>query len=197
MSNNNLGEIIILITCPDQQGIVAKITSWLYEQQVNIISLEEHVENIPGIFFMRVVTQCNVIQISNEEFELKMKEFGINLNGKISVHYSKIKYNCAIFVTKEELPLYDLLIKNQKGDFNCHIKMIISNHGNLEKVAEQFKIPYYHFPVSSNNKLELEPQIIQLMYENNIDLIVLARYMQILSPKFIQQFEHKIINIHG
>ena len=94
MKNNNLGEIIILVTCPDQQGIVAKITSWLYEQQVNIISLEEHVENIPGIFFMRVVTQYNKMQISNEKFELKMKEFEKNLNGEILVHYSKIKYNC-------------------------------------------------------------------------------------------------------
>ena len=196
MKNNILGEIIILVTCPDQQGIVAKITSWLYEQRVNIISLEEHVENIPGIFFMRVVTQCNEIQISNEKFELKMKEFEKNLNGKISVHYSKIKYNCAIFVTKEEIPLYDLLIKNQKGDFNCHIKMAISNHGNLEKVAKQFEIPYYHFPVTSKNKMDLEPEIIKLMNSHEIDLIVLARYMQILSPKFIQQFEHKIINIH-
>ncbi|MBC8198265.1 MAG: formyltetrahydrofolate deformylase [Candidatus Marinimicrobia bacterium] len=187
---------ILLITCPDQQGIVAKISSWLFNLHINIISMEEHVENSPAFFFMRVVTESNEFILSNEKLKNEINKFENEFYGKISIYHSKIKDNCAIFVTKEDLPLYDLLIKNQKNNFNYNIKMIVSNHEKLSNVAKQFNIPFYYFPVNSTNKLDLEPKIIQLMKSNNIDLIVLARYMQILSPNFIEQFEQKIINIH-
>jgi len=189
-------KIILLITCPDQQGIVAKISSWLFKLHINIISMEEHVENSPAFFFMRVVTESNESILSNEKFKNEINKFENESNGKITIQRSKIKDNCAIFVTKEDLPLYDLLIKNQKNNINYNIKMIVSNHEKLSNVAKQFGIPFYYFPVNSTNKLDLEPKIIQLMGSNNIDLIVLARYMQILSPDFIEQFEQKIINIH-
>jgi formyltetrahydrofolate deformylase len=189
-------QIIILITCPDQYGIVAKISNWLFNQHINIIRMEEHVENFPAIFFMRVVTQSNENIISNENFKNEINKFETEFKGKISIHYSKIQDNCAIFVTKEDLPLYDLLIKNQKNNINCNIKMVVSNHKNLSNVANQFDIPFYHFPVNTKNKLDLEPKIIELMKLKNIDLIILARYMQILSPQFIELFEQRIINIH-
>ena len=196
MINNKLNKSILLVTCPDRKGIVAKITGWLYKQELNIISLEEHVENNPTTFFMRIIIKWNKPNLFKKKFEIKMNEFEVKFKGKISINYSNIKDNCAIFVTKEELPLYDLLIRNQKNDFNCNIKLIISNHNNLKKIAQQFNIPYYFFPVTSQNKLEIEPDIIDLLFRNNIDLIVLARYMQILSPNFVKQFEKKIINIH-
>jgi formyltetrahydrofolate deformylase len=191
-----LEKYIILFTCPDRQGIVSKITSLLYEQNVNIIKMEEHVENKENLFFIRLVLQSSSAIIENDEFTEKLFSFEHFFNGKLSIYKLSKKDNCAIFVTKEQLPLYDLLIKHQTNDLNCNIKMVISNHENLKNVADQFKIPFFHFPLNSKNKSKIEPQIINFMKTNNIDIIILARYMQILSPDFIQKFEQKIINIH-
>jgi len=196
MTDNTLENYIILFTCPDRQGIVAKITSLLFNQKVNIISMEEHVENINNLFFMRLVLQSTPEIFENNILTKELQSFGTFFNGKLSIHKLNNKDNCAIFVTKERLPLYDLLIKDQTNDINCNIKMVVSNHKNLQNVADQFNIPFFHFPINSQNKANIEPKIINFMEANNIDLIVLARYMQILSPEFIKKFEQKIINIH-
>lgn len=196
MIDKKLDNYIILFTCLDRQGIVAKITNWLFEQKVNIISMEEHVESNNNLFFMRLVLQSPFELFENKIFIEKLLEYGKSFNGKFSFHKLKKKDNCAIFVTKERLPLYDLLIKHQTNDLNCNIKMVVSNHENLSYVAEQFNISFYHFPINSKNKSEIEPQLISFMEVNEIDLIVLARYMQILSPNFVEKFNQKIINIH-
>ena len=196
MINKKLDNYIILFTCPDRQGIVAKITNWLFEQKVNIISMEEHVESNNNLFFMRLVLQSPFEIFENKIFIEKLLEYGKSFNGKFSFHKLKEKDDCAIFVTKERLPLYDLLIKHQTNDLNCNIKMVVSNHQNLSYVAEQFNIPFYHFPINSKNKSEIEPQLISFMEVNEIDLIILARYMQIFSPDFCSKYSGKVINIH-
>ncbi len=113
-----------------------------------------------------------------------------------SVHYSDFVPKTAIFVSKTSHCLYDLLLKHQAGDFNCEIPLIISNHPDLEYVAEQFKIPFFCIAMTKENKNEQEQEILNLLKQHHIDLIVLARYMQILTPKFLSQFNKKIINIH-
>lgn len=194
MIEKDLEKYIILYNCQDSQGIVAKITNLLFQQKINIISMEEHVEN--NIFFMRIVVQSSINILNNKLLLEQLLEFESFFNGKLSIHKLNKKDNCAIFVTKERLPLYDLLIKHQTKDLNCNIKMVVSNHKILKNITDQFNIPFYHFPLNAQNKAELEPKIIQFMEDNEIDLIVLARYMQILSPKFIQKYDQKIINIH-
>lgn len=194
MNEKDLEKYIILYNCQDIQGIVAKITNLLFQQKINIISMEEHVEN--NIFFMRIVVQSSNNIFNNNLLLEQLSDFESFFNGRLSIHKLSKKDNCAIFVTKERLPLYDLLIKHQTKDLNCNVKMVVSNHENLKNVADQFNIPFFHFPLNAQNKAELEPKIIQFMDDNEIELIVLARYMQILSPQFIQKFEEKIINIH-
>lgn len=196
MTLQKMEKYIILFKCPDRQGIVAKITGWLFEQNLNIISMEEHVEDKSTHFFMRIVIQSSIELNENENFVNSLFKFSETFNGQFSIKKITQKDNCAIFVTKEQLPLYDLLIKHQTNDLNCNIKMVVSNHETLKPISKKFNIPYFHFPLNSKNKSEIEPQIIQFMEDNKIDLIVLARYMQILSPDFIKKYDQKIINIH-
>lgn len=187
---------VILFKSPDRRGIVAKITGWLFKQNLNIISMEEHVEDKSSYFFMRIVILSAFDLNENKDFIIELTKLGQTFEGQFSIKKSNKKNNCAIFVTKEQLPLYDLLIKHQTNDLNCTIKMVISNHMLLKNAAEKFNIPYLRFPINMRNKSEIEPQIIKTLEEHKIDLIILARYMQILSPKFVKKYEQKIINIH-
>ncbi|MBK53094.1 MAG: formyltetrahydrofolate deformylase [Candidatus Marinimicrobia bacterium] len=196
MIKQKLKKYIILFNCPDQQGIVAKITGWLFKQNLNIISMEEHVEDKDAEFFIRIVLISSIKLTENKNFISNLVKIEKMFNGQFSIKKFNKKENCAIFVTKEQLPLYDLLIKHQTNDLNCNVKMVVSNHNRLKLVADKFHIPYFYFPLNPQNKSEIEPQIIQSMKNNKIDIIVLARYMQILSPKFIKKYEQKIINIH-
>lgn len=188
--------LILHINCPDQRGIIAQFTGILYDHGVNVLNLEQHVEPDEDLFFMRIHTDITNMEISesalNEILAAQVKK----MNANIQFYYPEKVQKMAVFVTKESATLYDLLIKHQSGDLSCDIPCVISNHEDLERVVSPFKIPFHYLPVSNETKENQEKQINEIMKKENIDLLVLARYMQILSSDFVDTYRGRIINIH-
>jgi formyltetrahydrofolate deformylase len=188
---------VLLIHCPDQKGIVRAVTDFLYLNNGNIVYLDQYTDRSSGQFFMRIAWEIDAFQISRE----KIGEYFDTLIGKKfemvwKLSFSDQKKRMAIFVTKLSHCLYDILYRFHSKEWNMEIPMIISNHENLKPLADQFGIPFYHFPITKETKAAQEEKQLKLLKENNIDLIVLARYMQIVSGDFISHYPFKIINIH-
>ena len=188
--------VTFLIKCPDQKGLVAKITSFFYDKGFNILSCQQYVNSIENTYFMRVRLNAEGTNISKTALENSFLELGTPLGFNWSVNYGNKKQNVAIMVSHTSHNLYDLLERSKEGRLDCNVKMIISNHDKLRPIAEMFNIPYHYLPVTKETKLEQESQVIQLLDSNEIDLIIMARYMQILSSHFINHYPERIINIH-
>ncbi|MGJ8742880.1 formyltetrahydrofolate deformylase [Polaribacter sp.] len=188
--------VTFLIKCPDQKGLVAKITSFFYEKGFNILSCQQYVNSIEDKYFMRVRLNADGTNISKEELEQSFSKLAAPLHFNWSVNYGDKKANVAIMVSHTSHNLYDLLERSKEGRLDCDVKMIISNHNKLRHIADMFAIPFYHLPVTKETKLDQEAQVIQLLDVHEIDLVVMARYMQILSSDFINHYPEKIINIH-
>ena len=188
--------LILHINCPDQRGIIAQFTGILYDHCANVLHLEQHVEPDEKLFFMRIYADLKNIEISedvlNEILIAQVKKMDAN----IQFYYPENIQKMAIFVTKESAPLYDLLIKYRSGELFCEIPCIVSNHKELGKIANQFHIPFHFLPVTTDTKENQEEEVRKLMKDKNIDILVLARYMQILSKDFVEEYHGKIINIH-
>lgn len=189
--------ITILINCKDSKGIIASVTNFIHQQSGNIVYIDQHVDRVDDMFFMRL--EC---EFSKEVFSLQVfkniftevigKKFEMNWQ----LHDSDSKPRMAIFVSKYEHCLYDILSRYSSGELGVEIPLIISNHPNLEHIATSFSIPYFCIKVTKETKQEAEKEQLQLLKEHSIDFIVLARYMQIISPKLIEEYKHEIINIH-
>ena len=189
---------VLLMHCPDKQGILAAITEFINENNGNIIYLDQHVDRQEGIFYTRIEWDLNGFVIPKE----KVKDYFETLFGSKynltwwRIYFSDRKPRMAIMVSKMPHCLYDLLARHAAGEWDVEIPLIISNHDDLAHVAGQFKIPYQYFPVTKENKDEVEAAELALLKKNEVDFIVLARYMQILSPDFIKQYPERVINIH-
>jgi formyltetrahydrofolate deformylase len=195
--NNSKNTAIILMHCPDQKGIVAKVTEFLSENNGNILSLEQHVDHQESQFFMRVEWDLDYFAIPHD----KIGEYFDTLIAQRyemtwTLRFSDQLPRMAIFVSKMSHCLFDILARYQAGEWNVHIPVIISNHPDMEPVANQFGIDYHLIPVKNENKAEMEAKELALLKEYNVDFVVLARYMQVLSGNFIEQYPNKIINIH-
>tara|TARA_B110000902_G_scaffold177551_1_gene201310 strand:+ start:154 stop:1023 length:870 start_codon:yes stop_codon:yes gene_type:complete len=188
--------VTFLIKCPDQKGLVAKITSFFYEKGFNILSCQQYVNAIEDTYFMRVRLDADGTNISKDELENSFIKLAEPLGFSWSVNYGDKKQNVAIMVSHTSHNLYDLLERSKEGRLDCSIKMVISNHDKLRNIAEMFAIPFHYLPVTKENKLHQEAEVIQLLDSNEIDLIIMARYMQILSSDFINHYPERIINIH-
>ena len=188
--------VTFLIKCPDQKGLVAKITSFFYEKGFNILSCQQYVNSIEDTYFMRIRLNADGTVISKAALETHFSELAAPLHFDWSVNYGDKKQNVAIMVSHTSHNLYDLLERYKEGRLDCNVKMIISNHDKLRHIAAMFKVPYYYLPVTKETKLQQESQVIQLLDANKIDLVVMARYMQILSSDFINHYPERIINIH-
>ncbi|WP_396591977.1 formyltetrahydrofolate deformylase [Allomuricauda sp. R78024] len=189
-------KLTILIHCPDQSGIISSVTHFIHEHKGNIIYLDQHVDKEAGVFFMRLESEFEkAIDVSffKEVFEQKLAE---KYKMKWGMHLDGEKPKMAIFVSKYNHCIYDLLSRYHSGELLVDIPFIISNHQDLEYIADQFKIPYYHIPVTKDTKTSAEEKQLELLKKYRVDFIVLARYMQILSPKVIDVYPQKIINIH-
>lgn len=188
--------VTFLIKCPDQKGLVAKITSFFFEKGFNILSCQQYVNSNEDMYFMRIRLNADGTNVSKEELENSFLNLAIPLQINWSVSYGDKKQNVVIMVSHTSHNLYDLLERSKEGRLDCTVKMIISNHDKLRYIAEMFAIPFYYLPVTKETKLAQESQVIELLDSNDIDLIIMARYMQILSPNFINHYPEKIINIH-
>ncbi len=188
---------ILLIHCPDQKGIIATVTEFLSRHKGNIIDLDEHVDEREKIFFMRVEWELDGFAIPREEINDRFnEEIGAHYQMVWKLHFTGQKPGVALMVSKYPHCLYDILSRYQSGEWEIEIPLIISNHNDLSDIAARFDIPFYHLPINKDNKLAQEQQQIALLREHDVDLIILARYMQILSGGFIKEYPNKIINIH-
>ena len=188
--------VTFLIKCPDQKGLVAKITTFFYEKGFNILSCQQYANAIEDTYFMRIRLNAAGTNISKEALENNFLELAAPLKLDWSVNYGDKKQNMAIMVSHTSHNLYDLLERQKEGLLDCNITMVISNHDKLRHVAEMFKVPFYYLPVTKETKTVQEAQVIELLDANNVDLVVMARYMQILSSDFINHYPERIINIH-
>ena len=192
---NNLETHILKISCKDQIGIVAKISSTLANYKCNIVESKQFTDQENGNFFIR---QSFTLLEDENIIDLK-KSLNIlvnDLKGELFLSDINHSLNSIMLVSKFDHCLNDILFRVRKNSLNLNIKAIISNHKVAEEIANFSKIPFYYLPIDKENKLEQEMKIKSIIDKNNIDLIILARYMQVLSENFTDQFEGKIINIH-
>jgi formyltetrahydrofolate deformylase len=195
MQKNKKPTAILLIDCPDRKGLVAGITGFIYNHKGNIMSLDQHVDRENGWFFMRVEWDLGSFGIARTLIETEFRK-ALAGDENFRLYFSDQRPRMAVFVSKMSHCLYELLSRYEAGEWAVDIPLIISNHRHLEKVAENFAIPYYHIKVGTDNKAAAEIQQLELLKEHRIDFIVLARYMQVLSDGFINHYKNKIINIH-
>ena len=197
MNTQNGNTAILLMHCPDQTGLVAAVTDFLYKNNGNIISLDQYVDRQVMRFFMRVEWELEGFAIPEEKID---DYFGTLIGQKFGMewqlHFSAQRPRMAIFVSKMSHCLYDILQRCVSGEWPVDIPMIISNHENLSYIAERFEIPFEVFPITKDNKEEQEQKQIELLRSLDVDFVVLARYMQILSDDFVSAFPNRIINIH-
>ncbi len=195
--NHTQNAAIVLIACPDRQGLVNSVTEFIAKYNGNIIDLEQHVDQHEKMFFMRVEWDISEFKIEEQQIQTHFEnEVATPLNMQWTLHFSKQPPNMAIFVSKYSHCLFDILSRLQANEWGIKIPLVISNHPNLEQAVSQLGIEFHHIPVNKNNKQQAEAQQIALLKKHNINFIVLARYMQILSGNIIQHFENNIINIH-
>jgi len=186
----------MLISCPDRAGIVAAVSRFLYEHGANIVQSDQYtMDPDGGMFFMRI--EFDIEQLQEKLSQLKQDFSLIAESFDMKWRISRVceKKRLAIFVSKEDHCLLELLWQWQAGELDADIAMVVSNHNDMREYVESFGIPYHHIPVTADTKAEAEQRQIELV-EGHADVIILARYMQIISPRFIEQYRNQIINIH-
>ncbi len=186
----------LLISCPDRKGLVAAVTDFIAGHDGNILHLDQHVDTQENVFFMRVEWDLESFTIPREQIAARFQPVADHFSMDWNLHYSDSIPRMAVFVSRESHCLYEILARYQSGEWRVHIPVIVSNHPDLQHLAEKFGVDYRHFPVNKDNKRDAEQQQIALMKELNVDFIVLARYMQILTAEFVSEFPSRIINIH-
>ena len=192
-----MNKITLLIHCKDRSGIIASVTNFIAQQSGNIVYIDQHVDREQNIFFMRLESEFESKSFSIESFKKKFKDtLAETFHMKWRMYSADIKPKMALFVSKYDHCLYDILGRYNSGELKVEIPFIISNHSDLRPIAESFKIPFYHIPVSKDTKAEAEKKQLELLEFHDINFIVLARYMQIVSEALIEKYTNKIINIH-
>ena len=187
---------ILLISCPDRKGLVATIAEFLYRHNANILHADQHQDSELGLFLMRVEWDLSDFDLNVGQFETQFAPIADKFEMKWHLALSSYRPKIAIFVSRYDHCLADLLYRHQAGELHCDIPLIISNHLDTKWLAEAYHIPFQHIPMNQDSKLETEKIQLALLRHHHIDLIVLARYMQVLSPAFIHHYPSRIINIH-
>ena len=186
----------LLISCPDRKGLVAAVTDFLARHNGNILHLDQHVDVQENVFFMRVEWDLEQFTIPSEGIDAAFRPIAEGFVMNYDLRFSWNVPRMAIFVSKASHCLYDILSRCQSGEWQVEVPLIISNHPNLEAVAAQFGIPFHIMQVTKDNKQEVEAAQFALLEQHQIDFIVLARYMQIITDDFVRRYPNRIINIH-
>lgn len=187
----------LLCSCVDRTGIVAALTNLVADYGGNIVDLDQHTDDESSRFFMRLVWDLKSFALSREDIPNAMsmvaKKF---VDMRWRIHFADPLPKIAVFVSKTQHCLADLLLRHQMGELNGDMAMVVGNHEDLAGLARHFDVPFHHIPVDKNDKAGAEQRQLELLREHNVDLVVLARYMQIIGPDFVREWEGKIINIH-
>ena len=187
----------LLLHCPDKPGILAEVTDFITVNKGNIIYLDQYVDHVENIFFMRIEWELKDFLVPQEKIEDYFRTlYGQKYEMDFRLYFSDVKPRMAIFVSKLSHCLFDMLARYTAGEWNVEIPLIISNHPDLQHVAERFGIPFYLVPITKETKEEQERKEMELLAKHKITFIVLARYMQVISEQMINAYPNKIINIH-
>jgi len=189
-------DIVFLIKCPDRKGLLAAISEFFFKNGFNILECRQYTDTVHQLYFTRIKLDGSDLKTSRHDLENMFAEFGAPLELNWSVHYSDYRHRVALMVSKATHCLYDLLERYTEKELSCEIPLVISNHPDLEYIADQFRVPFYCLPVINKDKAAQEKEVLALLKRNHIDLVVMARYMQILSSEFIEAIEVPVINIH-
>ena len=187
---------ILLVSCPDRRGLVFQIAEFVSRNNGNIVHADHHIDSQSGLFLTRVEWELEEFRIAPDDIAAQFAPIAEASNMQWQIHFSQRPQRIAIMVSKYSHCLYDLLLRNAAGELPGTIAMVSSNHGELEPVAQRFGISFHIFPIGLENKKEQERKQLELLARERIDLIVLARYMQILTPEFTANYRNRIINIH-
>lgn len=187
---------IIRLHCEDVEGVVYNVSKFIFEVGGNIIESQQHKEEIDDRFFMRVHFDLSKVTASKQRLDESFAEVAGKFGMDYEITYSDNRKRMAIMVSKYDHCLYDLFLRHQYGELDADIALVVSNHPDLQPVAEHFKTPFVHIPVDKETKAEAEGKALGLFREHRVDFVVLARYMQILTPVLLDAYPSRIINVH-
>jgi len=187
---------VLLLSCPDRKGVVASIAGFIYKHGGNILHADEHGDLNSNTFLMRVEFDPAELDLPLSDFLWHLSPIASEFDMHWRVALSDVRLRMAILVSKYDHCLVDLLYRHQSGELACDIPCIVSNHPDSQSIADFYRVPFFLVPVEKENKQAAERQILALLEQQAVDFIVLARYMQILSPEFVNAYRNRIINIH-
>jgi len=187
---------VLLISCPDQKGLVAAVSNFVYRHGGNIVHADQHIDQPQSIFFQRVEWEVGGFALAREEIGDAFKEIAERFQMRWQLRFSSERARMAVFVSKHEHCLLEVLNRHRAGETPAEIAAVVSNHPDLEPLVTPFGIPFHVFPITPENKSAQEELELRLLTDLHVDLVILARYMQILTPHFVQRYPNRIINIH-
>jgi len=191
-----MSHAILLISSPDQRGITAKVTEFIYTNNGNIVNADQHIDEQSNTFFMRIEWSLDGFNINQDKISEQFKPIAEKFQMTWELSYTDERARIALFVSRHLHCLQDLLYRHKAGQLNCDIPLIISNHPNAKQLAGDYGIKFQELPVTKDNKEEQEKKAIAIIQKEKIDLLILARYHQIFSAQFVSEFHNRIINIH-
>jgi formyltetrahydrofolate deformylase len=187
---------ILLLSCPDRKGLVARLSNFIFQNNGNIVHADQYTSKQGKYFFMRIEWELGGFALSREEIPVVFAPLARQYEMRWELHFTDYVPRVAIFVSRHLHCLHDLILRRHMGELDASVEAVISNHEDARELVEQFGMKFFHFPVTPDNKDSQEDRQLVLLKELKVDLVVLARYMQILSGKFIGQYVNRIINIH-
>ncbi len=186
----------LLVSCPDKRGIVAALAQTLYGHGANIVRADQHTDERSAQFFQRILVDLSELHTDRVAVERAVSEVAARFAMSLRLQYAERRRNVAIFVSRSGHCLHDLLSRHRLGELPCDLRLVISNHPDLADVAAHHGVPFHHVPVEPGDKAVAETRALALLQESAIDLVVFARYMQIVSPDFLARYASRVINIH-
>ena len=191
-----MSSAILLIHCPDRKGLIAAVSDFLYRHGANVLHADQHRDNDLGLFFMRVEWDLEDFDLDQDQLRALFAPVASSFEMQWRLEYQTTRPAVAIFVSRYLHCLLDLLHRHQSGDLRCSIPLIVSNHEDARPHAEFYGIPFHHVPATTGTRLQAEARQRELLASHDVSLVVLARYMQVLSPAFVEQYPQRIINVH-
>jgi formyltetrahydrofolate deformylase len=187
---------LLLLSCPDNVGLVSRISHFIFERGGNILDLDEHVEPDEKVFSLRIAWDMSNFTISPADLDDAFTPLAREFNARWNISFLEKRQRIAIFVSRHDHCLQEILWRHSMGEYAVDIPLIISNHADLQPLAEHYSIPFHVYEITDDNKHQQEAEELKLLREHNIDTVILARYMQVLTAQFIQEYPDRIINIH-
>ncbi len=186
----------LLLACADRRGLVSRIAHFVFERGGNIIDLNEHVDSYERQFFLRIAWDMAGFTIAPDDLTHAFAPLAKEFDARWNIRLNHKKHRLAIFVSKADHCLLEILWRHSLGEYNADICLVVSNHESLKSLSERYNVPFHLFPITPENKSQQEELELDLLKKEEIDTIVLARYMQVLSPRFVESYPNGIINIH-